>query len=102
MTPVLPPICGFRGEHLRDLRWSLRLHMSFGGAVHAYEHQAVDFPDLVVSKLSERGLYVEHRLFVGDREVPWGDLDQAAQLLMEARGRPDDADEPCAEEKDHG
>lgn len=85
---------------LHGLTWALSCHIKFARGRHGYQYACAEFPELQVSKTSERGVYVEKRLFVADQEIAWGDLDEAWRLLMDRRGRPDDADEPCREDEE--
>ena len=79
--PDAPLTLPINVEHLRASKFDLQMHMNLGGGRHSYVRQSIDYPQLVVSRQTKRGQVLEQHLFVGALEVPWGDLEQAVELL---------------------
>jgi hypothetical protein len=59
-----------------------RLHLGLDAAAPDFAvAQSVEYPQLVVTEAYRAGTDPERRLYVGALEVPWLDLDLAAELL---------------------
>ncbi len=73
-------------EDLRAAKWKLTLHLGLARGGYGYRYRAEQWPELVTKWYRpERGARERRELWVGDQRVPWGDLEQAAQLLNARR-----------------
>lgn len=70
---------------LNGCQWQLVSHLHLSRGAHDYVYQCLEHPLLQVQHTHRRGEPRRSRLFVGDVEVPWRDLAQAADLLNAAQ-----------------